>query len=41
MTVKQKEFLKEYPKYTVERLEHTDENRGIINRTTFNVENPA
>ena len=36
-----KEFLKEYPKYTVERLEHTDEIRGDFNRKTFYVENPA
>ncbi|CDB32371.1 unknown [Clostridium sp. CAG:575] len=37
----EKEFLKEYPKYTVERLEHTDEIRGNFNRKTFYVENPA
>ena len=37
----EKEFLKEYPKYTVERLEHTDEIRGDFNRKTFYVENPA
>ena len=37
----EKEFLKEYPKYTVERLEHTDEIRGNFNSKTFYVENPA
>ena len=30
-----KEFLKEYPKYTVERLEHSEEIRGDLNRKTF------
>ena len=36
-----KEFLKEYPKYTVERLEHSEEIRGDLNRKTFYVEDPA
>lgn len=37
----EKEFLKEYPKYTVERLEHTEEFRGDFNKKTYYVENPA
>ena len=37
----EKEFLKEYPKYTVERLEHTEELRGDFNKKTFYVENPS
>ena len=37
----EKEFLKEYPKYTVERLEHTEELRGDFNKKTYYVENPA
>ena len=37
----EKEFLKEYPKYTVERLDHTEEIRGDFNKKTFYVENPA
>ena len=35
-----KEYLKEYPKYTVERLEHTEEIVGNYNKKTFYVENP-
>ena len=35
-----KEFLDEYPKYTVERLEHTEEIVGNLNRKTFYVEEP-
>lgn len=35
-----KEFLKEYPKYTVERLDHTEEIVGNYNKKTFYVENP-
>ena len=31
----EKEFLKEYPKYTVERLDHTEEIRGDFNKKTF------
>lgn len=34
-----KEFLKQYPKYTVERLDHTEEIVGDYNRKTFYVEN--
>ena len=37
----EKEFLKEYPKYTVERLDHIEEIRGDFNKKTFYVENPA
>ena len=37
----EKEFLKEYPKYTVERLEHSEELRGELNKKTFYVENPT
>ena len=36
----EKEFLKEYPKYTVERLEHTEELVGNLNKKTFFVEEP-
>lgn len=36
----EKEFLKEYPKYTVERLDHTEEFNGDLTRKTFYVENP-
>ncbi|MCI8470579.1 MAG: hypothetical protein HFJ35_03695 [Clostridia bacterium] len=35
-----KEYLEEYPKYTVERLEHTEELVGNLNRKTFYVEEP-
>ncbi len=35
-----KEYLEEYPKYTVERLEHTEEIVGNLNRKTFYVEEP-
>lgn len=35
-----KEYLEEYPKYTVERLEHTEEFVGKLNRRTFYVEEP-
>ena len=35
-----KEFLKEYPKYTVERLDYTEELVGSLNRKTFYVEEP-
>ena len=34
-----KEFLEDYPKYTVERLEHTEEIVGNLNKKTFYVEN--
>ena len=36
----EKEFLKDYPKYTVERLEHTEELVGNLNRKTFYVTEP-
>jgi len=35
-----KEYLEEYPKYTVERLEHTEEFVGKLSRRTFYVEEP-
>lgn len=35
-----KEYLDQYPKYTVERLEHTEEIVGNYNRKTFFVEEP-
>lgn len=35
-----KEYLNEYPKYTVERLEHTEEIVGTYNKKTFYVEEP-
>ena len=35
-----KEYLNEYPKYTVERLEHTEELVGNYNKKTFYVEDP-
>ena len=35
-----KEFLKEYPKYTVERLDFTEEIRGEAKRKTFYVDEP-
>ena len=35
-----KEDIKNSPKYTVERLDHTDEIIGENNRKTFYVENP-
>lgn len=36
----EKEFLKEYPKYTVERLDFTEELRGETKRKTFYIDNP-
>ena len=36
----EKEFLKEYPKYTVERLDFTEEIRGEATRKTFYVDEP-
>ena len=36
----EKEFLNEYPKYTVERLEHTEELVGNYNKKTFYVDEP-
>ena len=35
-----KEFLNEYPKFTVERLEHTEEIVGNYNKKTFYVNDP-
>ena len=35
-----KEFQKEYPKYTVERLEHTEQIVGNYNKKTFYVDEP-
>lgn len=35
-----KEYLDQYPKYTVERLEHTEEIVGNYNRKTFYVDEP-
>ena len=35
-----KEYQNEYPKYTVERLEHTEELVGKYNKKTFYVERP-
>ena len=36
----EKEFLKDYPKYTVERLDFTEEIRGDAIRKTFYVDEP-
>ena len=36
----EKEFLKEYPKYTVERLDFTEELRGEANKKTFYIDEP-
>lgn len=36
----EKEFLKKYPKYTVERLEHIEEISGGLNKKTYYVEEP-
>ena len=36
----EKEFLKDYPKYTVERLDFTEEIRGETRRKTFYVDEP-
>ena len=36
----EKEFLNEYPKYTVERLEYIEEIRGEARRKTFFVDEP-
>ena len=35
-----KEFLKDYPKYTLERLDYTEEIRGNSRRKTFYVDEP-
>ena len=36
----EKEFLDKAPKYTVERLDHTEELRGDLNKKTFYVDEP-
>lgn len=36
----EKEYIKEYPKYTVERLDYTEEIRGETKRKTFYVDEP-
>jgi len=36
----EKEFLKESPKYTVERLDYTEEFNGNLKKKTFFVDNP-
>lgn len=36
-----KEYLKEYPKYTVDRLDYTEEIRGNMKRKTFYVDYPT
>lgn len=36
----EKQFLDRAPKYTVERLDHTEELRGNLNKKTFYVDNP-
>ena len=37
----EKEFLKDSPKYTVERLDFTEEFRGDLKKKTFFVNNPS
>ena len=37
----EKEFLKESPKYTVQRLDFTEELRGDVTRKTFYVDMPS
>ena len=36
----EKEFMNEYPKYTVERIDHTEELVGNFNKKTFYVNEP-
>lgn len=36
-----KEYLKDYPKYTVDRLDYTEELRGSMKRKTFYVDFPT
>lgn len=36
-----KEYIKEYPKYTVDRLDYTEEIRGNMKRKTFYVDYPT
>ena len=37
----EKEFLKDSPKYTVDRLDFTEELRGEMKRKTFYINNPS
>lgn len=37
----EKEFLKDSPKYTVQRLDYTEELRGDLKQKTFFVDNPS
>ena len=37
----EKEYLKEFPKYTVERLDYTAEIRGEATRKTYFVDEPS
>ena len=37
----EKEYLDKFPKYTVERLESTEELRGDVKKKTFYVDNPS
>lgn len=37
----EKEFLKDSPKYTVQRLDYTEELRGELKQKTFFVDNPS
>lgn len=37
----EKEYIKEYPKYTVERLDCTSELRGDLTRKTYFVDEPS
>jgi len=37
----EKEYLKEFPKYTVERLEYTSEIRGDSTRKTYYIDEPS
>ena len=37
----EKEFLKEAPKFTIERLDYTQELRGDMKRKTFYIDNPS
>ena len=37
----EKEFLKDSPKYTVQRLDYTEELRGEYKQKTFFVDNPS
>ncbi len=37
----EKEYLANYPKYTLQRLDYTEELRGNLKRKTFYVDNPS